>query len=105
MTDYGAEVPAPWQRRVLADLAASACPEAGEADGTAEWDEWYRFHGSEFGEPWITGDFYDMLGGQMRRAFLAGWSARDAVERRKAADDLTALTEELGLYDDGGSRG
>jgi hypothetical protein len=65
VSSRGEGMPAEWRRRVLADLAASACPEAGEADGSACWDE------------------------------------LDAERRRKAADELTALTEDLGLYDDG----
>lgn len=99
------EFPAEWARRVQADLAASARPEAGEAaepDGAPEWDEWYR-RTAEIDT--LAEQFKESRDdGKMRRAFLAGWSARDAVERRKAADDLTALTEELGLYDDGGGR-
>lgn len=90
-------------RREPNELAApSACP--AEADGSACWDEWYGRQALDLGAAWHAGYFYDFLGGQMRRAFLAGWSSRDAVERRNAADDLTALTEELGLYDDGGGR-
>jgi hypothetical protein len=71
VTDYGPVIPDGWRRRVLADLAASARPGADEADGTAGAD------GS------------------------ACWDELDAERRRKAADELTALTEELNLYDDG----
>jgi hypothetical protein len=101
VTDHGPVIPDGWRRRVLDDLAASACPEAGEADGSGEWDEWYRRSGLWSEEDARAGSPSEAVAGLMRRAFLAGWSARDAAERRKAADGLTALTDELGLYDDG----
>lgn len=94
MTEQGPGIPAGGARRGQDELAApSACPEAGAA-----WDEWYARREADrpLGE-WFNESPYD----KMRRAFLAGWSARDAVERRQAADELAALTEELGLYDDG----
>jgi hypothetical protein len=82
-------------RRTDDGSAASTRP---EADGSAEWDRWYgRQHDGLTLAQVIDESPLD----KMRRAFLAGWLARDAVERRKAADELTALTEDLGLYDDG----
>lgn len=71
---------------------------ADSGDGSAEWDEWYaRCEASRPLGEFFTTSPYD----KMRRAFLAAWQARDDAERRKAADELTALTEELGLYDGG----
>jgi hypothetical protein len=63
------------------------------------WDEWYAgdLAGRTLAQQ-VAESPYD----KMRRAFLAGWAERDAVMRRAAADELTALTEELGLYEDGG---
>ena len=84
------------------DLAASSpCPGA-VGDGSAQWDEWHRRFERSFASLGFAGQLSETVPGLMRVAFLAGWAARDGVERRKAADELTTLTEELGLYDEGG---
>ena len=91
MSSQGDVVPAEWLRRVRSDLAASARPEAGEADGPAGWDEWYRqdSDGQTLAEA-LCESKYDFA----RRAFLAGWAARDEAQRRGAADELAALSDD-----------
>jgi hypothetical protein len=86
------------ERGVLA--APSACPEAGELLGHVVIAEGVA------GACLMTPDQAVSVAAGLPDAVVAEVRAVDSGEairaRRRAADELTALTEELSLYDDGG---
>jgi hypothetical protein len=60
-------------RLVASDLSApSLHPDDG--DGTDRWDEWYR---RDYDRRTLAQAYSESPRDKMRRAFLAGWSARD----------------------------
>jgi len=118
VTDYGAEVPAPRMRRTDDGSAASARPEAG-GERSACWDERDKPAGELLGHVVIAEGVAGACLMTPQQAQSVAVSIPGAVvaevrqvdsgdairARRRAADELTALTEDLNLYDDGGGRG
>lgn len=95
------EVPAAWRRRVESDLAASGCPEAeAEVLGYTIVAHGVMSRLQDRGD--AESEAAAFLSVNAVVAEVRAVDSGEAVRaRRKAADELTALTEELGLYDDG----